>query len=119
TAPRSGLTNPAMILSNVDLPHPEGPTMATNSPSRTAKLTSSTTASAPNPLLRPSTAIFTSADIAPLHDVELFQQARRSVEQQSDQADDDHAGDHQVIAVPGIARIHDQIAQPGIERDHL
>ena len=43
----SGCSNPAIIFISVDLPQPEGPTMATNSPSPTVKLTSSTTCSAP------------------------------------------------------------------------
>src|SRR5687768_498999 len=81
--PRSGRSNPAMMLSSVDLPQPEGPTMATNSPSRTSKLTPSTTDSAPNPLLTPSTTICLS-DIAPLHRVEPLEQAGQAVEQQPD-----------------------------------
>src|SRR5262245_38954772 len=32
-SPRSGRSNPAMIRSNVDLPHPDGPTTTRNSPS--------------------------------------------------------------------------------------
>ncbi len=34
---------PAIMFMSVDLPQPDGPTMAMNSPSRTVKLTSSTT----------------------------------------------------------------------------
>src|SRR5690606_1632613 len=91
-APRSAFSNPAMMLSMVDLPQPEGPTIATNSPSATSKLTSSTTARSPNPLLIPSMTILL-ADIAPLHHVELLEQAGGAVEQQPDHADEDHAGD--------------------------
>src|SRR5690606_37143406 len=122
TEPRSRRSKPAMMLSGVDLPQPEGPTMATNSPSRTTKLTSSTTDSAPKPLLTLSTTISFSeclSDIAPLHDIELLEQPRRAVEKQPDHPDDDHARDHQIVAVAGIARIHDQVAEPSIERDHL
>src|SRR6187549_2317549 len=107
-APSSGRSNPAMTLSRVDLPQPEGPTIATNSPSPTAKLTPSTTGSVPKRLPTASTTILDSADIAPLHRVGPLEQPRRAVEQQADHADDDHARDHQVIAVAGIARIHDQ-----------
>ena len=32
TAPLYGISRPAMVLSTVDLPHPDGPTMQTNSP---------------------------------------------------------------------------------------
>src|SRR5688572_33205506 len=102
TAPRSGRSKPATMLSSVDLPHPDGPTIATNSPSRTSRLTPSTTDSAPNPLLMPSTTILL-ADIAPLHRVEPLEQAGGAVEQQPDHADDDHARDHQVVAVAGVA----------------
>src|SRR5437016_4451426 len=37
TAPRSGRSKPAKIFRRVDLPHPEGPMMATNSPSAIVK----------------------------------------------------------------------------------
>ena len=42
-----------------------------------------------------------------------------AVEQQADEPDDDHAGDHQVVAVAGVARIDDQIAEARAQRDHL
>src|SRR6187549_277485 len=103
-APSSGRSNPAITLISVDLPQPEGPTIATNSPSPTAKLTPSTTGSVPKLLPIASTTIFASADIAPLHRVHPLQQPRRTVEQEPDHPDDDHAGDHQVVAVAGIAR---------------
>ena len=32
TVPSEGVTKPAIILNNVDLPQPEGPTIVTNSP---------------------------------------------------------------------------------------
>src|SRR5688572_19165796 len=96
--PRSAHSKPAMTVSSVDLPHPDGPTIATNSPSRTSKLTSSTTGRVPKLLLRPSTTICLS-DIAPLHRIEPLEQTREAVEQQADHADDDHAGDHEVVAV--------------------
>src|SRR6266850_4083221 len=41
TRPRSGRSRPAMILSNVDLPQPLGPTRQTNSPSAMRSVTSS------------------------------------------------------------------------------
>ena len=37
----------------------------------------------------------------------------------ADGADDDHAGDHQVVAVAGIARIHDEVPQARAQRDHF
>ena len=60
-APASGRTKPAIMFMSVVLPQPDGPTMATNSPSRTVKLTSSTTTRRPwsdsKLLLRPRTSI--------------------------------------------------------------
>src|SRR4051812_10706567 len=41
TCPRLAGSSPARILSKVDLPQPDGPTRATNSPSRTSKSISS------------------------------------------------------------------------------
>src|SRR5688500_6617184 len=117
-APRSGRSKPAMTFSKVDLPQPDGPTIATNSPSATSKLTSWTTGSSPKFLLSPSTTICLS-DIAPLHRIKPLEQAGHAVEQQADHADDDHARDHQVVAVASVARIHDQVSEAGVERDHL
>ena len=45
--PASGASSPSSDRSSVDLPEPFGPTSATNSPARTARLTSSSTGSAP------------------------------------------------------------------------
>src|SRR5205807_8876939 len=41
TAPDWGQSNPAISLSSVDFPAPDGPTMATHSPGSTRKVTSS------------------------------------------------------------------------------
>src|SRR6185503_10794596 len=41
TWPELGVSTPPRTCSNVDLPEPDGPTMATNSPFSTLKLTSS------------------------------------------------------------------------------
>src|SRR5687767_14240427 len=107
TAPSSGCSKPAMMFISVLLPQPEGPTMATNSPSATVKLTSDTTGRGPcaeaKPLLTRCTAILRSADIAPPHDLELLEQAGGGIEQQADGADDDHAGHDQVVAVARVA----------------
>src|SRR5678815_4348543 len=84
--PRSARSKPAITLSKVDLPQPDGPTIATNSPSRTSKLTPSTTARSPKFLPMPSTTILL-ADIAPLHGVHPLEQASGAVEQQPDHAD--------------------------------
>src|SRR5579862_5548023 len=121
TAPRSGRSKPAMMFSKVDLPQPEGPTIATNSPSRTSRLTRSMTGSAPKLLLIASTTILAGflSDIAPLHCLQPLKKARGAVEHEPDQPDDDHAGDHEIVAIAGVARIHDQVAEAGVQRDHL
>src|SRR5208282_5277545 len=110
TVPRSGLSKPASRCSKVDLPQPDGPTIATNSPSPTSKLTLSMTSSGPwsvsKLLPRSRTAIL--VDIAPPNDLEPLEPAHDPVERQSDQADDGHAGDHEVVAIAGIARIDNQ-----------
>src|SRR5215475_4506051 len=104
TSPRSGASKPASMFISVDLPQPEGPTIATNSPSATSNEMPSTTGKtcplAAEKLLRTSaTAIFWtcscigSAHVAPPHGLHALEQSRDAVEQQADHADDDHAGD--------------------------
>src|SRR4051812_33394667 len=111
-----------MMFISVDLPQPDGPTIARNSPSSTLKLTPSITGSGfwfeKKVLVTPSTTIFLS-DIAPLYGLQPFEQARDSVEQQTDRANDDHAGDHEVVAVAGVARVYDEVSEAGAQRDHL
>src|SRR5262245_13989615 len=104
TAPESGRTNPAIMFMSVVLPQPDGPTIATNSPSRTVKLTSSTTGSAP---LSDAKLFFSARTsilvrIAPPHPLGAFHHAHESVEEEADETDDDHARDHQVVAIPGV-----------------
>ena len=50
TMPRVGRSNPATMLSRVDLPHPEGPRIATNSRSATLRLMSSSASTRRSPL---------------------------------------------------------------------
>src|SRR5579863_34752 len=121
TAPASGRMNPAIRLRSVVLPQPEGPTMATNSPSRTLKLTLSMTSRRPlseaNPLLTSRTSIL--VRIAPPDPPHTLQQAHQAVEREPNQADDDHAGDDQIVAVPGIAGVHDHVPESRVQGDHL
>src|SRR5690348_4063519 len=108
TVPRSGGSNPATMFIKVDLPHPDGPTIATMSPSATSKLILSSTCNAPCSVAKllptPSTLIRGGmigappedaflVDITPPDHFQAFQQAHHPVQQQADQADDDHAGD--------------------------
>src|SRR5436190_9841851 len=121
TLPRSGRTNPATMFINVVLPHPDGPTITTVSPSPTEKLTPSTTPSVPplvgNAFARSRTSIL--LRIPPADRLEAFEEPHDAVEQQPDQADDDHARDDEVVAVSGVPRVDDEIAESGAERDHL
>src|SRR6188472_4322091 len=123
TAPESGARKPAMMFISVVLPQPEGPTIATNSPSPTLKSRSSMTASRPwsvgNPLPTLRTWILVLMNIAPPHDFHALQQPHDAVECQADEPDDDHAGDHQVVAVTGVARVDDHVAEARAQRDHL
>src|SRR5688572_23743395 len=120
-SPASARSSPAMMFMSVDLPQPEGPTMATNSPSAIEKLTPPITGSVPLSVTKPlrMSATATLADISPPHGLQPFEQPHRAIEHQPDHADDDHPGDHQVVAVPGVARVHDHVAQARAQRDHL
>src|SRR5688572_28988011 len=119
--PASGRTKPASMFSSVDLPQPDGPTMATNSPSRIVKLTSSTTQSNPwsdsKLFFRSRTSIL--VRIPPPDPLEAFEHAHDSVQRQSDQTDDDHAGDDEIVAITGVARVHDHVTEPRTQRDHF
>src|SRR5258708_16650959 len=81
--PASGCTNPATIFINVVFPHPDGPTMATNSPSPTVRLTSSTTCSPPpfdaKPLRMPFTSIL--VRIAPPDRFQPLEQPHHAIQQ--------------------------------------
>src|ERR1700733_4002161 len=106
---------------NVVFPHPEGPTMATNSPSPTVRLTSSTTCSVapfdPNALRMPLTSIL--VRITPPDRFQALEQSHHAVQQQSDQTDDDHSGDDEVVSVAGVARIDDEISESRTQGNHL
>ena len=77
-----------MMFISVDLPQPDGPTMATNSPSPTLKLTPSITGSAPlsdAKLLRDVLDDDLSGHSATCTIFSRFQQPHHAVEQQPDQ----------------------------------
>jgi hypothetical protein len=54
TRPAVGVSSPAIILSVVVLPQPEGPSRQTNSPSPISRLRSETAVKSPNFLVTPS-----------------------------------------------------------------
>src|SRR5580698_8058945 len=86
--PESGCSKPTIMFINVVFPHPEGPTMATNSPSLTERLTSSTTCSVapfdPNALRMPLTSIL--VRITPPDRFQALEQSHHAIQQQSNQA---------------------------------
>src|SRR5258708_16017363 len=111
--PEAGCTNPATMFINVVFPHPDGPTIATNSPAPTVRLTSSTTcSSAPfqaNPLRMPFTAIL--VRITPPDRFQSLEQSHHAIQQQANQSDDDHSGDHETEAIAGFAGIDYEISK--------
>src|SRR5580700_4129665 len=111
--PESGCSNPTIMFINVVFPHPDGPTIATNSPSLTVRLTSSTTCNVPpfdpNPLRTRFNSIL--ARIAPPDRFQSLEQAHHAIQQQSNQSDDDHSGDHEIVSIAGIAGIDDEISK--------
>src|SRR6266545_2467897 len=130
---------PPTILSNVDLPQPEGPTMQTNSPSVTSRSTRSSTwicspGRLPAKLIhrsRTETAArgacfsggfmrFVSAiRVTPAHFIELFELAHEHVQNQANQPDHHHARHDEIVALARIARVDDQIAESRVHRDHF
>src|SRR5215510_11932963 len=121
TAPRSGWSKPAKIFRRVDLPHPEGPMMATNSPSVTVKSMPSSTAREPfrvgYSFHRSVTVIL--MPIAPPYDVEPLDPPHQAIQQQANHTNDGHSGHYQVIPVSGVPRIDDQETEPRIDGDHF
>ncbi len=57
--------------------------------------------------------------ITPADFVEFFQLAHEQIEHQADEADHHHAGDDEVVAFAGVARVNDEIAEAGVDGDHL
>ena len=41
------------------------------------------------------------------------------VEREADDADEEHAGDDEVVALARVARVDDEVAEPGVDGDHL
>src|SRR3569832_2308532 len=93
TPPASGARKPAMMFMSVVLPQPDGPTIATNSPSETSKFRSLMTSRRPlsdgNPLRMPCREILEgprparSVGISPPHDLHALEHAHDPVERQA------------------------------------
>src|ERR1700686_963802 len=56
---------------------------------------------------------------SPTDGFDFFQAAEAGIEDEPDEADDQHSGHHQVITLAGVARIDDQVAEAGIDGDHF
>src|SRR6478736_3569682 len=126
TSPRVSLRKPPRMLSIVDLPQPDGPTIQTNSPGRMSKLMFSRTwtccpAALPgNDIQVSRTRISGSTlSIAPAYFVKFFQPPHQQIENQTDAPDQRHARDDEVVTLSGIARVNDEIAEAGVDGDHL
>src|SRR5438067_2280317 len=107
------------MLSSVVLPHPDGPTIATNSPSATVRSIPAITGSTPfavGKLFRTSARAIL-VGITPPHGLESLQTAHRAIQQQPGQSNDDHARNDEVVTVARVARIDDQITQPRAQSD--
>ena len=60
-----------------------------------------------------------SVSVTPTDLVEPLETTHHQVEGQTNQANDDHAGDHQIITLAGVAGVDDQVAQARVDGDHL
>ena len=49
----------------------------------------------------------------------MLQRAHSYIQQQADEADDDHAGDDEIVAIAGVTRVDDQKAEAGVYGDHF
>src|SRR5256884_9491812 len=91
TSPRSGCSNPASSLSRVDFPQPDGPTIATNSPTPTLKDISSRADTSPSPapnlFQTPLTETSAPTGVPPADLLQILQTSHDEIQQQSDGAD--------------------------------
>src|SRR5688572_26694082 len=124
--PSSALSKPPHMLSSVDFPQPEGPSMQRNSPDRTSKSMPASTSIqlpfAPGKRLRTFRIRILGSDTLrepPLELIEALELAERCIEHEPDDADHEHGAHDQVVAHPLVARVVDEIAEPVTHGDHL
>src|SRR5262245_39230454 len=117
TRPLEGCSKLENRLSSVVLPHPDGPTMATNSPRSISSEMSRNTSTAPKDFETPSSLSGLSL-IPPPHARNPGQLHENSIDDYPDGADHDHPRDEQIHA-QAVARVPDREAQPIAARDHL
>src|SRR5215471_626303 len=108
-SPESGRSKPARRLSKVDLPQPEGPTMAMNSRAATVRSTPSSTETVPssvrNAFHRSRTRILVVIRVPPAHLVEGLEPTHGEIEKIADHPDDHHPCYDQVVAGAGVAGV--------------
>src|SRR4029079_14375113 len=99
---------PASMNSVVDLPQPDGPRIATNSPSAMRRSVGSTAMTGPNRLLTPASSIAAIPSALDPADGHLGQVLlREGIEDDARQhVEDTHRRDH------GVVRAHDVVAHP-------
>src|ERR1700759_1311541 len=117
TFPPVGWSKPEIRLSSVVLPHPDGPTMATNSPCAISSEKPRNTSTVPNDLLTFSSLrglVF----ISPPHARNFCQLHENPINGDANDADHDHTCDQQIHA-QAVARVPDRKPQPVAARDHL
>src|SRR5215204_5458361 len=116
-APDDGRSSPESRLSSVVLPHPEGPTTATNSPREISSERGLRTSTAPKERETFSRRSSLSL-IAPTHTGNPRELDEEAVDDYADHSDDRHPDDEQVHPQP-VARVPDGEAQPVPAGDHL
>src|SRR5260370_1111594 len=57
--------------------------------------------------------------MATAYGLDPFQASQAQIEAVSDHANDAHRGHDEVVAVSGVARVDDQVSEPGVDRHHL
>src|SRR5205807_3605237 len=137
TVPSSGAMKPAMTLSSVDLPQPDGPSRQTNSPGATSRSMFSkarmacvnclrtprmcTAGSGPGtegglgPAFVAALCIF---DPAVPAKQPIVEPRHAAVDGEADHADGDHAGDD-LVGPEVFARFEDSITEAVVDGDHL
>src|SRR5579859_7865318 len=116
-APSDGSWRPERMLSSVVLPHPEGPTIATNSPGEISSERLRKTSIGPNDLHTRSSkkalALITPPDAR-----DALQLYEHTIDGYAHQSDYEHL-DYKYVGTQTIPGIHDGEAQTVAPRDHL
>src|SRR5512134_2204179 len=125
-SPPERVSKPASRLSSVDLPQPDGPSRATNSPSPISSVMSS---SARTGTLPGNVFDVARNEMAPIWsglerlqavpaEHPVLDRDDQPVAEESQQADRRHVGDHDVHA-PDVVGVPQHVAEAGFDRDHF